>query len=1492
MKEYNKIIKLSLIAFLVFLLWQTGVGMAFSFDSSTPPAGYKPQKGIKTQFQIVSEGGTPDILLIQTAIPWASNADTQVLDALGYSYNEIDITEVPNTNIDDYQVVLIVNDQVQSFYDNYALNYDKFENYVMNGGTLVFFACDHGWAAGDNYTDLPGHIEVGDRYSPYNIISNPNNPIVTQELVDHVLLFGYQNVPINDADLYGNYCSHNYFVENTLPSGSDIVFRTNDSDKFPTFVVYKLGNGYVIGSGNTWEAAFAWWNRSIPSIYSFGRALPDVFKYAFSIAGGHKAQGVSIKNIYPEDNSVEYDRPVTYKHPADLVNIASFVTNATLQEITNVSLKLEVPADAFNTEFTPRVFKRASAEEIAIKDPVEIPNVQKEIIGDQLVVTISNLAIRPGNQDFVFTLQLASNLQSRLVNATATVFGDNITTASKSLSSYNSQIAITRGKIFLTNRRAMYQMFAKDGNNISPGGASQVNQLWKTLNTIAEEQEGVIYYVDQYDQFLFDENNNPTHTWNDDRAKLDYSKGENQINATANLVDSMLKSFIDHSGGVCPSVYVAIVGDDSIIPFYRVWDPSKTVLKYSSAHNITNSKDDISLKAAQNNYFYTDRKYRDYVENCGNGEVETIFVGRIIGKSASDMAIFINSSNKTTSNSEDVIKLENWRRDGELNDYEKYALSKGFNVIKKIENTELDYYPGDACPCPLWDPFCIVSCHSQPDDPAKWSDFEKLFTGNADNVTDFAVFRGMTHGNIQGIASSGTSEDEKGPHNTHTYYDATNITKISNTIKTKFNNFNPFFIHDACLVGLTDGNANTFMNAWAPLATRGFLSSTAITYSYSTGNVSDFNDLFSLEILSGFSAGRSLSKADIDSAKNCDGCTYTKLEMNLYGVPWASISTPKKQNINNIMKAGVSTEYIRATDIKGALEKSISVDTSNYSIETTSDNYNLVLIDGFKLLLDNGVTPVVPFQKYTVDIPLNASVNNVTVTFKDQQSLGQLNIPAFIPPPPVIDPNATLVGYVPSPSNIGLFPVEQFTYEVNPHDNLVRVIVTVYPVIFDSATHETEISKSIDIVINYTTPSTGFVTGFSTNKEAYAVNENIATSTTIENTSADTMTYQINTEIRDYLNNLIASSSASVSINSNSSETGISNIAAPGMPGNYKVLVTVSDEGNQIGSSEQMIKVINAQIEYMNCPLSIRKGEYGTFQAGIKNLTDVAVNAYVDFIVYDGQRMAAKLPQIIAANILSDETRDVQTQWYPTTDLNAGNYTLQAVITINDSTLSSDSKTFYITNNTPVSLITGWNLISLPAQPADLDIRTILNPVSSIYRVVWAYQNGIWKLFDPMNSAYNDLGSMEASVGYWIKIDQDAVLDINGGAPPSSINLSAGWNLVGYNTTTKSVTDVLSSIEGKYISVWTYYNGGWKVFAPANPDASDLTTMEPGYGYWINATENCTWSLNEAQAASMSTLKTKGTLINKIKKWFTDHSRGKKTVLEPPPMPPGFNASK
>ena len=99
------------------------------------------------------------------------------------------------------------------------------------------------------------------------------------------------------------------------------------------------------------------------------------------------------------------------------------------------------------------------------------------------------------------------------------------------------------------------------------------------------------------------------------------------------------------------------------------------------------------------------------------------------------------------------------------------------------------------------------------------------------------------------------------------------------------------------------------------------------------------------------------------------------------------------------------------------------------------------------------------------------------------------------------------------------------------------------------------------------------------------------------------------------------------------------------------------------------------------------------------------------------------------------------------------------------------------------ALSTGWNLISLPVQPANAAIASVLSGIKGALDVVWAYPNQTWKVYDPNDTAGSTLTTMQAGTGYWIKMTSAKTLSVSGSALSPSVQLSAGWNLVGYNGT-------------------------------------------------------------------------------------------------------------
>jgi N-acetylneuraminic acid mutarotase len=155
----------------------------------------------------------------------------------------------------------------------------------------------------------------------------------------------------------------------------------------------------------------------------------------------------------------------------------------------------------------------------------------------------------------------------------------------------------------------------------------------------------------------------------------------------------------------------------------------------------------------------------------------------------------------------------------------------------------------------------------------------------------------------------------------------------------------------------------------------------------------------------------------------------------------------------------------------------------------------------------------------------------------------------------------------------------------------------------------------------------------------------------------------------------------------------------------------------------------------------------------------------------------------------------------------------------------------------------GWNFISLSRQPLIPSIGTVLADVSPGVRIVWGYDNEqkAWKRWAP-GGGTNTLLTMEAGKGYWIYMNGTASIDTSGWtAPPASLHLYAGWNLIGYSESgIRTIPEALGNLSGKWRIIWNWDNGAWKgkVFGSTIPTPFDeLLSLEKEKAYWIMVTE-------------------------------------------------------
>jgi len=161
-----------------------------------------------------------------------------------------------------------------------------------------------------------------------------------------------------------------------------------------------------------------------------------------------------------------------------------------------------------------------------------------------------------------------------------------------------------------------------------------------------------------------------------------------------------------------------------------------------------------------------------------------------------------------------------------------------------------------------------------------------------------------------------------------------------------------------------------------------------------------------------------------------------------------------------------------------------------------------------------------------------------------------------------------------------------------------------------------------------------------------------------------------------------------------------------------------------------------------------------------------------------------------------------------------------------------------------ISLLPGWNLVSLPLQPADASIASVLSGIKGAYEVVWAYPNQAWKVYDPNDSGGSTLTAMQAGIGYWIKMTSKKTLSVPGSAPSSPIPLRSGWNLVGYNgALCEAPSTAFSGLpSGDLQTVWGYPSQDWQSYNPGSSPGG-LDKLCPGAGYWVNVSqEGTTWT--------------------------------------------------
>ncbi len=251
-----------------------------SSATNVAPEGYTPRNeylNTGNARSVARESDTPRVLLVEDVLPWDSMANQTVLSQIT-EFDKVSTAQFLEADLTKYGMIVFANDQPFNSYENYKDFKEHMELFASIGGVIVFGACDAGWSGGDLNELLPGDVSKKTHYVTMNHIADNTHPIVTGSLYDNQVLL--------DGDLTGSYCSHVSFDEESLPAGSKIILRENDSNR-PTLVEYPLGKGRVIASGLTWEFTYERAGNSgsyAPIGYYAQKAMDDMFRYAIRVS--------------------------------------------------------------------------------------------------------------------------------------------------------------------------------------------------------------------------------------------------------------------------------------------------------------------------------------------------------------------------------------------------------------------------------------------------------------------------------------------------------------------------------------------------------------------------------------------------------------------------------------------------------------------------------------------------------------------------------------------------------------------------------------------------------------------------------------------------------------------------------------------------------------------------------------------------------------------------------------------------------------------------------------------------------------------------------------------------------------------------------------------------------------------------------------------------------------------------------------------------------
>jgi len=755
--------------------------------------------------------------------------------------------------------------------------------------------------------------------------------------------------------------------------------------------------------------------------------------------------------------------------------------------------------------------------------------------------------------------------------------------------------------LIVTNRQCLFDANYDD--------EAVVRLLHAVFDQAAGSPWGCVYYADRYSETVYNWRPGGISYWS-------------TANVAADVVDDLIEDWADDSSSR-PS-YLLIVGDDPIIPYYRVNDPTNAE-SGSEYHGVHYILDELT----QHDGFFSDAKYADLDDSNWKHRPCDLAVGRIVGFSPDDMITFMLSGQTGPDVSNRHFVGASWAGmnfDHEYNLHDPLR-DYGFNIL----------YDGTGEP---WD---IID---------NWNEWERADLVRA-MQQGFGVMGYCGHGDHNWITTP--EEDE---HGNRLGISASDIHDISvNGAHLDANH--PIFAFVACRVGysLSWSASRSMVYTLAREGASAVMASAGISWFRDTFGGVEYDawsevlgQLFWLKLLDprwGKSVGGALQGARWTYDEGVywdDEDEKTIMEFTLFGLPWVTL--PHVSGTRTTVERAASPEppmspvfgQPRAVATEDDYSLHAVVDASSYVVDhSTIPGFDLLKVEGMRQSGDAG-KPVVPFTTLTLTLPSDASITGVAVVPSNDTIIDNLNIPMVVPGIPM--EGAPQGGFVEVPFDAGIYPAQPYTYHVSAAGDRQQVALYLVPAAYDPGADRAVLHRTLDVTVNYRASHSIILADVHPTGAVIPADQLVIGHAVASNVADTPITITPIMRLIDDTGSLAGAwAGAAVVVPAGGSASVTVSSGGPLPVGAYLMELVAEQEGVPVAQGDAHLSVTGGELG-LEGPTTVRPGAIGTFEATWENFLarSAQVTITLEILNERGQVIATEVSDTRAVGAGNEST--------------------------------------------------------------------------------------------------------------------------------------------------------------------------------------------------------------------------------------------------------------